>query len=122
MAALDKTTLLVAFLSSDEDVARYERDLLQESQQNSLVKTKVAIGGHSELPFDSVADRYSRPTFAHRCPMIVVRRWTSCSVSCWDCFSPSAVRAGSPQRQRCHKPSCSKCEDVRLMALREKIR
>jgi tagatose-6-phosphate ketose/aldose isomerase len=61
MAALDKTTLLVAFLSSDQDVARYERDLLQEILQKRLVKTRIAIGGHSELPLDALADRYLSP-------------------------------------------------------------
>ncbi len=61
MAALDKTTLLVAFLSSDEHVARYERDLLQEIMQKRLVKTRIAVGGHSELPLDGLADRYLAP-------------------------------------------------------------
>jgi tagatose-6-phosphate ketose/aldose isomerase len=61
MAALDKTTLLVAFLSSDENVARYERDLLQELKRKRLVKTQIAVGGHSELPLDGFADRYLSP-------------------------------------------------------------
>jgi tagatose-6-phosphate ketose/aldose isomerase len=61
MAALDKTTLLVAFLSGDEAVARYERDLLQEITQKRLVKTRIAVGGHSELPLDGLADRYLAP-------------------------------------------------------------
>jgi tagatose-6-phosphate ketose/aldose isomerase len=61
MAALDKTTLLVAFLSGDQEVARYERDLLQELMQKRLVKTRVAVGGHSELPLDGLADRYLSP-------------------------------------------------------------
>jgi tagatose-6-phosphate ketose/aldose isomerase len=61
MAALDKTTLLVAFLSSDENVARYERDLLQELTQKRLVKTQIAVGGHSELPLDGLAERYLSP-------------------------------------------------------------
>jgi tagatose-6-phosphate ketose/aldose isomerase len=61
MAALDKGTLLVAFLSSDENVARYERDLLQELMQKRLVKTRIAVGGHSELPLDGLADRYLSP-------------------------------------------------------------
>ena len=61
MAALDKTTLLVAFLSSDENVARYERDLLQEIMQKRLVKTRIAVGGHSELSLDGLADRYLAP-------------------------------------------------------------
>ena len=61
MAALDKTTLLVAFLSSDENVARYERDLLQELTRKRLVKTQIAVGGHSELPLDGFAERYLSP-------------------------------------------------------------
>ena len=61
MAALDKTTLLVAFLSSDENVARYERDLLQELMRKRLVKTQIAVGGHSELPLDGFAERYLSP-------------------------------------------------------------
>jgi tagatose-6-phosphate ketose/aldose isomerase len=61
MAALDKTTLLVAFLSSDESVARYERDLLQELTRKQLVKTQVAVGGHSGLPLDGLVQRYLSP-------------------------------------------------------------
>ncbi len=61
MAALDKTTLLVAFLSSDETVARYERDLLHEVAMKQLVKTRIAVGGHSEMPLDGLADRYLSP-------------------------------------------------------------
>lgn len=61
MAALDKTTLLVAFLSSGEKVARYERDLLQELMRKRLVKTQIAVGGHSELPLDGFAERYLSP-------------------------------------------------------------
>jgi tagatose-6-phosphate ketose/aldose isomerase len=58
MAALDKTTLLVAFVSSEDKVARYETDLLQELMRKRLVKTQIAVGGHSELPLDGFADRY----------------------------------------------------------------
>jgi len=61
MAALDKTTLLVAFLSSREHVARYERDLLEELMRKRLVKTQVVVGGHSELPLNGFADRYLSP-------------------------------------------------------------
>lgn len=61
MAALDKTTLLVAFLSSDETVARYERDLLHEVAKKQLVKTRIAVGGHSEMPLDGLADHYLSP-------------------------------------------------------------
>jgi tagatose-6-phosphate ketose/aldose isomerase len=61
MAALDKTTLLVAFLSSDETVACYERDLLHEVAKKQVVKTRIAVGGHSEMPLDGLADRYLSP-------------------------------------------------------------
>ena len=61
MAALDKTTLLVAFLSSCENVARYERDLLEELMRKRLVKTQIAVGGHSELPLNGFVDRYLSP-------------------------------------------------------------
>ena len=61
MAALDKTTLLVAFLSSREHVGRYERDLLKELMRKRLVKTQVVVGGHSELPLNGFADRYLSP-------------------------------------------------------------
>jgi tagatose-6-phosphate ketose/aldose isomerase len=61
MAALDKTTLLVAFLSSDDKVAGYERDLLQELMRKRLVKTQMAVGGHPTLPLDGFAERYLSP-------------------------------------------------------------
>lgn len=61
MAALDKTTLLVAFLSNDETVGRYERDLLQDLIRKRVVKTQIAIGGRSELPLDGFAERYIAP-------------------------------------------------------------
>ena len=61
MAALDKSTLLVAFLASEEKVARYERDLLQELTRKRLVKTQIAVGGHSGLPVNGFAERYLSP-------------------------------------------------------------
>jgi tagatose-6-phosphate ketose/aldose isomerase len=61
MAALDKTTLLVAFLSSDANVAPYERDLLQELMRKRLVETQLVVGGCSELPQDGFATRYISP-------------------------------------------------------------
>lgn len=61
MAALDQNTLLVAFLSSDANVARYERDLLQELMRKRLVRTQVVVGGRSELPEDGFATRYIAP-------------------------------------------------------------
>jgi len=61
MAALDDTTLLVVFLSSGESVARYENDLLQELTRKQLVKTRIAVAGHSALPLDGLADRCLSP-------------------------------------------------------------
>ncbi len=68
MAALDKTTLLVAFLSSDEKVFRYEQDLLRELTRKRLVKTQIAVGGYSELPMDGLADRYLSPQIRQPVP------------------------------------------------------
>ncbi|MGA8439506.1 MAG: tagatose-6-phosphate ketose isomerase [Candidatus Sulfotelmatobacter sp.] len=61
MAALDETTLLVVFLSSDEKVFRYENDLLEELRKKRLAKTRIAVGGHSELSLDGLAERYLSP-------------------------------------------------------------
>ena len=61
MAALDETTLLVAFLSSEEKIFRYEKDLLQELAKKQLAKTRIAVGGHSELSLDGLAERYLSP-------------------------------------------------------------
>jgi tagatose-6-phosphate ketose/aldose isomerase len=43
MAALDEQTLLVAFLSSDERILRYELDLLEEIGKKRLVKTRAVV-------------------------------------------------------------------------------
>ena len=43
MAALDEQTLLVAFLSGDERVLRYETDLLEEIGKKQLVATRVVV-------------------------------------------------------------------------------
>jgi tagatose-6-phosphate ketose/aldose isomerase len=68
MAALDKSTLLVAFLASDENVARYEKDLLRELAKKQLVKTKVVVGGHSNFSLDGLADRYLSPDIPNAVP------------------------------------------------------
>jgi tagatose-6-phosphate ketose/aldose isomerase len=68
MAALDKSTLLVAFLASDEHVAQYEKDLLRELTKKQLVKTKIVVGGHSTFSPDGLADRYLSPEIAHAVP------------------------------------------------------
>jgi tagatose-6-phosphate ketose/aldose isomerase len=61
MAALDEHTLLVVFLSSDENVARYEKDLLEELTMKKLVKTRIEVGGHSGLSLNGLAARYLSP-------------------------------------------------------------
>jgi len=61
MAALDDSTLLVAFLSSDERVSGYEKDLLQELRKKQVVKTQIAVAGYSQFPLDGLADRYLSP-------------------------------------------------------------
>jgi tagatose-6-phosphate ketose/aldose isomerase len=43
MAALDDQTLLVAFLSGDETVLRYELDLLEEIGKKHLVKARAVV-------------------------------------------------------------------------------
>lgn len=68
MAALDKSTLVVAFLASDENVARYEKDLLRELAKKQLVKTKVVVGGHSNFSLDGLADRYLSPDIPKAVP------------------------------------------------------
>jgi tagatose-6-phosphate ketose/aldose isomerase len=68
MAALDKTTLLVAFLASEEKVARYERDLLQELTRKRLVKTQIAVGGYPGLPVNGFAERYLSPDISALVP------------------------------------------------------
>jgi tagatose-6-phosphate ketose/aldose isomerase len=61
MAALDKSTLLVAFLSSDAKVARYETDLLQDLMRKRIVGSQIAVGGHSALQLNGFAERYLSP-------------------------------------------------------------
>lgn len=61
MAALDKTTLLVSFLSGDDSVARYEKDLLQELAKKRVVKTRLAVGGSSAMLLDGLVEQYISP-------------------------------------------------------------
>jgi tagatose-6-phosphate ketose/aldose isomerase len=70
MAALDRQTLLVAFLSGDEKIREYELDLLQEVGRKKLVAQRVVIGPNS-IPAEcsesvlateeAVADDYRPP-------------------------------------------------------------
>jgi tagatose-6-phosphate ketose/aldose isomerase len=56
MAALDKNTLLVAFLSGDESVLNYELDLLEEIGRKQLVGTRVAVAVRPHSRLDSLAE------------------------------------------------------------------
>jgi tagatose-6-phosphate ketose/aldose isomerase len=56
MAALDEQTLLVAFLSGDEKVLRYELDLLEEIGKKELVKTRVAVATGRPARLESAAE------------------------------------------------------------------
>ena len=47
MAALDKQTLLVCFVSSDTSRAQYARDLLREIGQKNVVADRLAVGPSS---------------------------------------------------------------------------
>jgi len=56
MAALDEQTLLVAFLSGDEKVLRYELDLLEEIGRKQLVKTRVVVSPAASPQFQGKAE------------------------------------------------------------------
>lgn len=60
MAALDRESLFVCFLSGDKRVQPYERDLLREIGAKRLAKRRVVVG-NSELVTDSYADDYLAP-------------------------------------------------------------
>lgn len=49
MAALDKETLLVCFVSEDEKAALYARDLVLEAKQKEVTLSQVAVGPHGAL-------------------------------------------------------------------------
>ncbi len=56
MAALNKETLLVAFLSGDRRVLRYEVDLLEEIGKKRLVETRVVVGAAPNSRFGTEAE------------------------------------------------------------------
>ncbi len=62
MAALDKDTLLVCFLSSDRRVQQYECDLLQEIGKKRLVGSRLAVTTDQGPRSDDLAERYLRLT------------------------------------------------------------
>ncbi len=62
MAALDEQTLLVAFLSGDEKVLKYETDLLQEIGRKRLVATRVVVSAACDSRLDAEAEHVLRPS------------------------------------------------------------
>jgi tagatose-6-phosphate ketose/aldose isomerase len=78
MAALDKNTLLVCFLSENRKVQEYERDLLEEIGNKQLVRTRVVVAGGGNSTIDSLCEHYLAPAmpFAvsddHRPPLDVI--------------------------------------------------
>lgn len=67
MAALDGESLFVSFLSSDPQVQKYERDLLQEIGEKKLARRRVVVGG-SEAARDSFAENYLAPGISDGVP------------------------------------------------------
>jgi tagatose-6-phosphate ketose/aldose isomerase len=62
IAALDQDTLFVCFLSGNQRIQQYERDLLDEIEKKHLVRCRVAVAG-GEIPArDSFAEHYLTPT------------------------------------------------------------
>ena len=58
MAALDKDTLFVCFLSGNPRIQRYERDLLDEIGSKGLVKSRVVVEAGGVSAADSSAEHY----------------------------------------------------------------
>jgi tagatose-6-phosphate ketose/aldose isomerase len=60
MAALDKDTLFVCFLSDDKRVQKFEQDLLQEIADKKLVRSRIVVAGQRQaLPSaQSLAEHY----------------------------------------------------------------
>jgi tagatose-6-phosphate ketose/aldose isomerase len=103
MAALNRETLFVCFVSGDERVQRYEKDLLDEIGRKHVVRSRIAIGLPCEEKSNRLADRCLSwaPELAvpdhYRPPLDVIfgqLLGLFFSLSCKlqpDCPSPSAV-------------------------------
>jgi tagatose-6-phosphate ketose/aldose isomerase len=61
MAALDKDTLLVCFVSGDSRIQKFEIDLLEEIGRKKLVQTRVAVARESSSALDKVAENVITP-------------------------------------------------------------
>jgi tagatose-6-phosphate ketose/aldose isomerase len=58
MAALDQDTLLVCFVSSDQRVQLFEKDLLQEIGRKKLVRGRVLVSDSPFAPDDPLGEYY----------------------------------------------------------------
>jgi tagatose-6-phosphate ketose/aldose isomerase len=58
MAALDRNTLFVFFLSGDSRIQRYERDLLNEVRTKGLVKCRIVVGEAESAANGSLAEHH----------------------------------------------------------------
>jgi tagatose-6-phosphate ketose/aldose isomerase len=58
MAALDRNSLFVCFLSSNRRVQKYELDLLDEIGKKELVRSRVVVAGAGIAARDSYAEHY----------------------------------------------------------------
>jgi tagatose-6-phosphate ketose/aldose isomerase len=78
MAALDRDTLFVCFLSENPKVQRYERDLLQEIGNKRLVRNRVVVAARADSPLSPFAEHYLAPSVAfpatddYRAPLDVI--------------------------------------------------
>jgi tagatose-6-phosphate ketose/aldose isomerase len=78
MAALDRDTLVVCFLSDTRRVQEYEQDLLEEIGRKQLVRLRVVIAGNQDSATSSFAEHYLTPatSFAvadnYRAPVDVI--------------------------------------------------
>ncbi len=61
MAALDKETLLVCFVSGDPRIQKFEIDLLEEIGRKKLVETRIAVARESTSALDKVAEKVITP-------------------------------------------------------------
>jgi len=67
MAALDRESLFVCFLSGARRVEAYERDLLHEIGTKHLAEERVVVGGSERSP-DSFAEHYLSPASVSSIP------------------------------------------------------
>jgi tagatose-6-phosphate ketose/aldose isomerase len=68
MAALDRETLFVSFISSQEKRRKYELDLLREISSKSLVRTRLVVATVGTAPLQAEADYVLTPGTNYEIP------------------------------------------------------